>query len=62
MLTRLTDVAKASLFSTLVGILGLAAAGLIRFLDLLGTVLVAGWLGHRFRLGGRLQGLAPNVQ
>lgn len=34
MLTRLTEVGKASLFSTLVVVLALAAAGLIRVLDL----------------------------
>jgi hypothetical protein len=31
-------------------------------LILLGTALVAGWLGHRLEVGGRLQGLEPNVQ
>ncbi len=31
-------------------------------LILLGTVLVAGWLGHRLGLRGRLRGLAPNPQ
>ncbi len=31
-------------------------------LILLGTALVAGWLGHRLRVGGRLQGSEPNVQ
>ena len=31
-------------------------------LILLGTVLVAGWLGRWLAVGGRLQGLATNVQ
>jgi membrane protease YdiL (CAAX protease family) len=31
-------------------------------LILLGTALVAWWLGHRLETGGRLQGLEPNVQ
>ncbi len=31
-------------------------------LILLGTALVAGWLGDRLEIGGRLQGLEPNVQ